>query len=87
MRPYLGIIISVTAWAAVALGLIAAWLWYKSTASVLYDPAEAKRDHDLVNIFATVEAQSKWNRRAAIATALSLVCQATASALQHFVQQ
>lgn len=86
MRPYLGILQSVATWAAVALGLLAAWLWYRSTASVLYTPEEAKRDHDLVNIFATVEAQSKWNRRGAVATALSLVCQAIASALQPFIR-
>ena len=68
----------VTTWVAALVGILAAFLWYESSRLVLYSPEEAKRDHDLVNYPATVESQSKWNRRAAIATAVSLVCQVIA---------
>ena len=48
---------------------------------ILYNKEEAKRDHDLVNYPATIESQSKWNRLAAIVTALSLLRQAIYIAL------
>jgi hypothetical protein len=83
MHPWLVALKTTTGWAAVVFGFLAAWLWLKSTGQVLYTPEEAKRDHDLVNIFATVEMQSKWNRRAATVTAVSLLCQAISMALPN----
>jgi hypothetical protein len=68
-------------WIAIVFGFLAAVLWLQSARLVLYTKEEAKRDHDLVNYPATIESQSKWNRRAAIATALSLLCQAIYLAL------
>lgn len=83
MQPWIAILEGATGWAAVLFGFLAAWLWYRSTKSVLYDPAEAKRDHDLINYFATAQAQAKSNKWAAAATALSLLCQAISLALQQ----
>ncbi|HMH45866.1 MAG TPA: hypothetical protein VK557_20420 [Pyrinomonadaceae bacterium] len=68
-------------WSAVAFGILAAILWFQSARLVLYSKEEAKRDHDLVNYPRTVESQSKWNKWAAIATALSLLCPALYIAL------
>jgi hypothetical protein len=83
MLPSAKVLGTITGWAAVVLGFLAAWLWYRSTAAVLYSREEAKRDHDLINYFATAESQSSWNKRAAAATAGSLLCQAISLALQQ----
>jgi len=63
------------------LGFLAALLWFQSARMILYNKEEEKRDHDLVNYPATIESQSKWNRLAAIVTALSLLRQAIYIAL------
>ena len=76
----------VATWVAALVGILAAFLWYESSRLIHYSPEEAKRDHDLVSYPATVESQSKWNRRAAIATALSLVCQVIALTSSRIAQ-
>ena len=71
---------------AIVFGLLAAWLWYKSTmAKVFYDPSETKGVVDRINYFATPELQAKWNRWAAAATAISVLCQSIAMILAKVV--
>lgn len=83
VSAFLSVLQVVTAWGAILFGLLAAGLWFKSTENVLYTREEAKRDHDLINYPATMESQSRWNRRAAAATAVSLLLQAVFLLLQQ----
>lgn len=79
-------------WASVALGLTAAGLWFWSTrVRHLRRRSELDRARDgdfwrttsdpevLEHPYKTALLQNDWNRRAAIITALSVVCQALAT--------
>ncbi len=83
-------------WASILTGLIAAGLWFGSTVvKVNYEEYEVKlraeghpwlpavgiEDVDGSNVLETLKLQSKWNRWAAGATALSVLLQAIAAML------
>jgi hypothetical protein len=71
---------------AVALGFLAAWLWYKaSTAQVgegSGNPHEASLNANGIDQIATAKAQSGLNKQAAMVTALSVLFQAVVVLLQ-----
>jgi hypothetical protein len=88
VTTWIAILKTVLVWSSIFFGLIAAWLWYKSTLTILYTEEEAPRNKqpertNYINYFATAEAQGTWNKRAAIVTAFSLFCQAVSLALQQ----
>jgi hypothetical protein len=75
-------------WGTVVFGFLASWLWFKSTI-VAVPPDPNSNEFVIVNktkakeidVLATAEQQVRWNKRAAAATAVAVLCQAVAMAL------
>lgn len=89
----MGAIAGLAQWGAVVLGFIAAALWFWATVIKVRtrDDPTTERWIDVdektgfeTDIYATAKAQTYWNRWAAGATAISMLCQALATAIaQH----
>jgi hypothetical protein len=75
----------ILSWGAVAVGIAAAWLWYRASTVVVHkgDP-QSKGGFFLgpseppIDVYSTVSEASRINKQAAIATALSVLLQALA---------
>lgn len=74
-------------WISLSIALVAAGFWWRAaTVVVRSDDAKATRTVTIkgVDVESTARAQSRWNARAAFATASALICQAVSQAIQNW---
>ena len=73
-------------WAAIVVGFISAWLWYRASGALVLkgDPRSrggfltGTKDGTQVDVYSTVVEGARLNKHAAIATAVAVLLQALA---------
>ena len=81
---------NILVWAAVAFGFLAAGLWFKST-MIRVPPDPESNDFQIIDksgakhydVLETAKRQVSWNRFAALATAIAVLCHATSMLLRQ----